>query len=179
MFARITILLIIVKQFIKALVAIVLALIVITTFKGKITKISQSIAEQKVTTYVLEKRKQTIAELRLNFGMVDQLATKKLEEAEPPIDDLAEFKAALTSLANRHSLSQTAEFAAPTEVSNVNYTISLAANSVTLLGYLKDFEALPFLTAISAIDLRTTSGNWASDSTITIQAKLHTRPPID
>ena len=151
--------------------AVVAAIIVV--FSGQqIVKISNSLAEQRATAFILEKRSETITQLKEDFKLVGD-ADKKIENAFPPADNVLEFVAALETLANQNGVSQGLSFSAPVEGS-VDYTIAIGGHIFILINYLKNFEKIPYFSAISSVSLNA-PGGWEGNSTISLKAKVYTR----
>ncbi len=179
MFSKKDFILKILKQIIKAGVAVGLALAVIYVCKARIVTITNSLGEQRVAAFVLEKKSQTIRQLQSDFKLVGG-ADKIIASAKPPSDNLADFQAALESAANRNSLSGNVVFVPPSpDKTSVDYSVSLGGNIITLIAYLRDFESLSYFTALSAAQLRPQSGNWENNSAITLNGRVYTKPVSD
>ncbi|MEK9154834.1 MAG: hypothetical protein AAB596_02090 [Patescibacteria group bacterium] len=164
---------IIFKNFLKAVAAIIIAIIALLFFSRQIVKISESLAEQRASAFILEKKNDVITQLSEDFNLIGD-ADKKIENAFPPAENILGFVAALETLSNQTSLNQVLSFGTPV-VSSIDYNIKLSGNISNLISYLKRFEKLPYFTEISSINLSASSGNWENDSLISLEAKIHTK----
>lgn len=172
MFSRKQLIIKILKLAARAVIAVIVAAIVVIFFSQRISKISASLAEQRASAFILEKRSETNAQLKEDFKIVGE-ADKKINDAFPPADNILGFVAALETLALRNSLQQSLGFGAPAD-SSIDYSITLSGNIFIFINYLKDFEKFPFFTAISSVDLNA-PGGWEGNSTISMRAKVYTK----
>ena len=161
----------------KSAVAVVVAIILINFLKTKIVNISSSLAMQKQSAYALERRSQTIRQLRTDFESVGE-GESYLYSARPDADNVVDFKAALDSIANRQSLQSLVSFALPApDQTTIDYSVDLSAGASTLINYLKYFEKLPYLTGINSLDIRADQNySWESSARVGIKARLYTKP---
>ncbi|MBI4812412.1 hypothetical protein HY798_03170 [Candidatus Falkowbacteria bacterium] len=161
------------KQLLRAGAVIFVAFLAIIFFSRQISKISRSIAEQRSLSSVLEKRNDTLAQLRKDFEVIDGFDAK-IENAIPPVDNILDFVSSLEDLAETNSIDQTLSFESPVS-SSINYGINLNGNIISLIKYLKSFEKLPYFTAISSINLSAPYGDWNGNSSVSLRAKVHTK----
>lgn len=168
------------RNLLKAAATAIAAVFLVLFLSGQISKISESIVKNKRTTFLLEKRTETLSELRNNLKIIGD-NEKKIEEAMPPVDNILDFVAALEAVASENSLQQSLKFGTPVQVTagqiySIDYYVTLNGNVVTLLNYLKRFEQLPYVTGISRINLQaSTPRGWEDDSSVSIQGKLYVR----
>jgi len=172
MFNKKQLILTIFKISLKAVIATVIAIIIIVFSSQQISKISNSLKEQRTAAFILEKKTETISQLREDFNLVDE-ADRKISDAFPPADNILGFVTSLENLASQNGLQQTISFGTPAD-SSIDYNLTLNANIFTLINYLKNFEKLPYFTGISSINLNAPSG-WEGNSTISIRAKVYTK----
>ena len=172
MFSKKQLILKILKIAARAVIAAVVAVIVVIFFSQRISKISFSLAEPRATAFFLGKRRETTAQLGEDFKIVGE-ADKKMNDAFPPTDNILGFVGALETLALRNSLQQSFSFGTPAD-SGIDYNIILNGNIFIFINYLKDFERLPFFTAISSVSL-SAPGGWEGNSTISMRAKVWTK----
>lgn len=165
------------KYLIRGGIAIVLAVVLVMFFGSRIAKISNSISEQRLTASILDRRQETIAQLQKDFEIIGN-ADQKIAKAFPPVDNVLEFAAALDNLAGQNSIQQKVNFDNPSEDElSINYVISFDSNIFNLKNYLKGFELLPYFTAISSLELQSsTDSNWDSDSLISFKATVYSQP---
>lgn len=161
---------------------IIVFTIIITTIVGRsISKNADSLHRNAALAKLLENQTadtQLIKNKLQPLGDVDA----QISSAFPTPDNVSDFVSSLESIAAKNSLVQTLHFGPPTPSSDSG-TLSLATieYSGTVTGsinplneYLKNFEALPFFTKITAIDINSSSG-WSKDATINFKAVLFIR----
>jgi len=163
----------------RATLSVLIAIFIVFFSIKKISKISESIMENKRTSFILEKRNEVISDLRKNFQLIGD-KDKKIEEAIIPTDNILDFVAILESLASQNSLQQSLKFGTPVlvvnNVSSIDYYLTLNGNIITLMNYLKGFEKLPYITGISLINFQAlTDKGWENNSSVSIQGKLYVR----
>jgi hypothetical protein len=108
----------------RATLSVLVAIFIVLFSTQKISKISESMMENKRTSFILEKRNEVIAELRKNFQLIGD-KDKKIKEAIIPTDNILDFVAILESLASQNSLQQSLKFGTP----------ALAVNDVSSIDY--------------------------------------------
>lgn len=154
--------------------AAVAAAVVIFFSSSQISKISQTIREQRISAFVLEKRSETIFQLREGFRVIGD-ADKKIEEALPPAENILGFVAGMENLASQNSVQQILSFSVLAD-KIIDYNINLNVNISSLINYLKNFEKLPYFTGISSINLSASSvGGWEENSAVSLRAKFFIR----
>lgn len=174
MFNRKQLIIKILKNLLKAGVAVLVAVIVIFFSGRQISKISQTVSEQRISAFILEKRSETIFQLRDGFKVIGN-ADKKIEESLPLAENILGFVAGLENLASQNSVQQILSFSVPAD-KVIDYNINLSANISVLINYLKNFEKLPYFTGISSINLSASSvGGWEENSAVSLKAKVFIR----
>lgn len=174
MFSKKQLIIKILKNLLKAGVAVAVAIIVIFFTGRQISKISQTINEQRISAFILEKRSETISQLKEGFRVIGS-ADKKIEESLPPAENILGFVAALENLASQNSIQQILNFSAPAE-KIIDYNINLSANISVLINFLKNFEKIPYFTGISSINLSASPvGGWEENSAVSLKAKFFIR----
>lgn len=163
----------------KSILAIVLASIIVSFLMKEISKISNSIMENKKASFILEKRSEIIQNLKKDFQLVGD-KDKDVEEALIPVDNILNFVAATESLANQYSLQSSIKFETPTLVSgniySINYSLILNGNIFTLINYIKSFEKLPYFSGIVSINYQSlTERGWEDNSSINIKGKIYVK----
>lgn len=184
MFSKNQIKIIILKNLAKAAVAVLFSIIVILFFSQQISQISNSLSETRKSSFILAKRNETLDRLRKDLAVIGG-KDKKIEDALPSIDNILGFVETLESLASRHSLGQSYNFGTPVPFRTVDENFSLAiidynltvnADAVALTNYLKDFEKIPYFSAISSININAPAGRGFKDSSlISMKAKLYAK----
>jgi len=175
---------IIIKNSLKALIAISIAGIFIYLVSARITKISQSISETKSLFTALSRRSETLFKLRKDLENADAVQ-QKLADALIPSNNILNFVTALENLAAQNGIQQINNFEIPSPLppeengdilAVINYKINLSGTVTSLIAYLKNFEQLPFITSISSLSLTASQpGGWENASNIQLNAKLYTR----
>lgn len=153
-----------------AFLAIVVAFIAVSFLKKEIIAINKSVIEQKGLAALLERRSETVSQLKNDHDKVEGLDAKILG-AMPPADNILDFVAALESIGTKNSIQQILNFNTPNG-QVIDYSITLNGNVFSLIDYLKDFEKLPYLTNISSVNV-ISQGDWMNNSSIYLSAKLH------
>lgn len=184
MFNRKQLTLVIAQKLMKAVVAAFIAILIVVFISSQIVKIGDTIQKKRTLSYILEKKSETIDNLRQSFNKIGD-GDKRVKDALPTADNILDFVAALESLAASTSLQQSTHFGTPVptaitsgniSVSSIDYGTTLNGNISTLINYLKGHEKLPYFSGISSITLNTASDKgWEGDSSVTIQAKIYTR----
>lgn len=169
---------------VNALAVLFIAIVIVWFASRQITVIAKSLQEKRLTEAVFEKKSETVIKLQNDFESIGD-RDKKVEEALLSSNNILEFVGILESLATRYALQQTIKFGVPVPVdgtpegvnlSRIDYNITLTGNISTLAKYLSDFEALPYYTHASSVNLSTQSPQgWEDVSTITIQAKIYVK----
>lgn len=170
----------------------VIALLIATTFAivgafiigAQISKIKTSLIEIKRSAYVLEKRGETVAGLRVDFVRVGKIEDA-IATAFIPDDNIVDFIATLDALALTHSLSASSQFSSPsaqltmadgTVISALDFSINANGNYATLMKYVAGFNELPYLTSISNISLNSNASKGIEESaSISIQGRVYTK----
>lgn len=175
---------IILKHLLRAFIALAISSALIFIISRQISKIGNSLMENKKLSFIFEKRNETIKKLRQDFEMIGGNA-QKMQNALPPADNILEFVGALESLSAQNSLAQSLKFDTPVDfssvqdgnlkISTVDYNINLNGNIFILLNYLRSFEKLPYFTGISFFNL--SGSNWENNSSISMKARLYVKTP--
>lgn len=185
MFNKRQLLIDIAKDLAIMITAITIAAFVVAFFSKQITTIGNALIEKKKLSIVLEKRGELLAGLKQDFSIVGE-GDQHIKEAFPPSDDIFSFVAVLENLASQTAIEQTYHFGVPVPAQSVgnavplsviDYSITAKGNVRTLIGYLKEFEKLPYFSGISNI---TISGSgergWEDSAQATMQARVYTTP---
>lgn len=161
----------------KSAVAVIIALVLVNIFQNKIVGISKDLRLQKQASFTLEKRSQTIRQLQNDFKLIGE-GEKFLETSRPDVDNVVDFKAALESAANRQAMPAVVEFSQPSaDQSTIDYMLTFSSGAVPLIGFLKYFETMPYLTAVRAIDIRAEQGgSIESTARVNLRGRVYTKP---
>ena len=157
----------------KAGIAVVVAAVVVGFSSRQISKISDSLAEQRAAVFTLERRNETVSQIREDFKIIGN-ADAKIEAAFPSRDNIIEFVTALERTASQNAVQQSLSFGVPVN-NSIDYGINLTANINTLINYLKTFEKLSYFTAVSSVNLSASSAGWESNSSISMRAKVYAK----
>jgi hypothetical protein len=175
MFTKKQLLMMILKNLLKASLAAAFAIAVIVFTGGQIGKISNSLVEQRTATFILEKRNETISRLAEDFKKIGG-TDEKIKNAFPPVDNILDFVAALENLSVQNSIQETHSFGTPSETrDSIDYGINMSANIFSLINYLKSFEKLPYFTGVSGISLSAQGNGWEGNSLVSLKARVYTR----
>jgi hypothetical protein len=155
--------------------AVLFAIFIVIFSSKQIQKISVSLAEQRLASFILEKKSETISQLTKDFKLIGD-AEDRIKNAFPPVDNILDFVSAMENLLIQNSIQGTASFNSPPESGEyIDYNISLNAGVGFLINYLKGFEKLPFFTGITSINLNAQGGGWDGNSAVSIRSRVYTR----
>ena len=175
MFTKKQLLIKIFKNVLKAGVAIAVAASIVIFTGEQISKISNSLIEQRTAAFILEKRSETISRLAKDFVTVGN-TDEKIKNAFPPVDNILGFVATLENLFVQNSIQGTYSFGTPSEAGDyIDYGLNINANIFSLINYLKSFENLPYFTRILSIGLGAQGNGWEGNSLVSLRAKIYTR----
>lgn len=171
----------------KAVIAIGVAVMIVSIFSERITKIGLTLSEKRVMTLALQKRSETVATLRDTFAAIGN-SDQRIRDAFLTTDNVLEFVTAVETIGNQNSMQQSLKFGVPepplVETSTiiiipVSYTITANGTITTLSNYMHQFEALSYFAGIRSITISTGSPKgWEDTSTITIQGTLYTKKSL-
>lgn len=173
------------KRFLKALIAVIIAISAIWFLSGQISKAGNVILEKKKLSLILSKRNEITLKLTEDFQVVGS-NDKKIADALPPADSILEFISTLDGIAQRNGFNQTLRFGTPVLfssdagkilLSTIDYSITMDGAAVTnFTKYLEEFERMPYFSGISNVIFNSPGGRgWDDNSTILMQAKLYTK----
>ncbi len=95
----------ILKNLLKALAALSVAVTVVVLVSNQITKTINSLAEKKKAAFFLSTRTQMLGLLRADLEKIG-VNDKKLEQALPPDDNISGFLSTLKSIADQNGLNK-------------------------------------------------------------------------
>lgn len=177
----------IIPHILKAVIAIGIAIILISLFTTRITKIEVTLREKKVMTLALQQRSETISTLRNTFATIGD-SDKKILDAFLTTDNVLEFVTAVETIGNQNSMQQSLKFATPelplietpvVTVIPVGYIATTNGTVTTLSNYLRQFETLSYFAGIKSITIATGSPKgWEDSSSITMQGTLYTKKSL-
>jgi hypothetical protein len=165
----------IIKKILPGLAVVIICFGLIYYFRLAINQIAAKIDEQQNTAFVLENRNITLTKLKNDFAKIGQVE-QKIASVMPPVDDIQEFSTALDSVAVRGALTQAVNFSSPVDENSVDFSVLLNANIFSLIKYLQDFEALPFVAGIDAINIQAQAANWEGDGNVNLGGIIFTKP---
>ncbi len=157
----------------KAGIAVVVAAVVVGFSSRQISKISDSLAEQRAAVFTLERRNETVSQIREDFKIIGN-ADVKIETAFPSRDNIIEFVTALERAASQNAVQQSLSFGVPI-ANSIDYGINLTSNINTLISYLKTHEKLPYFTAVLSIGFNAPSGGWENNASVSMRAMVYAR----
>jgi Tfp pilus assembly protein PilO len=171
------------RQSVIALLAIIIA-VTANFFIGKaIGKISDSLSQKEKLSSILSLRVENIQQLKNSLALLGD-NDQRIRDVYPPADNILAFVSALDSIAKQNSLQQTLRFSDFMPVSDTggisvvktDYTVSLNGTVATLETYLKQLENLPFAATIGSVNLLAAPpSGWNGNSSITINGTLYAR----
>lgn len=178
MFTKTQLIITIVKNIFKSILAIGFAILVINFSTEKITTISTSLEQKRILTFSLERTTQTMYDLGKDFEEIG-VREQMLYDALPSIENILSFVSALEKLGEMEGISQRTTFgnAAPQgEFYQIPISITLNGDIDSFISYLEAFESLPFFSAITSLDIKAqSSGSWKNRSTITLQVIFYAK----
>jgi len=165
-----------------ALLAVAIAGLVVFFTSQQITRTTLLLNQKRAAAYILENRSAAIQSLRSDLTQVGTNDTN-LANAFPADDNISTFLGSLQALATQKSLQANIQVSTPVptslgnggiSVSEIDYSITLNGTAVSLIDYLKGFEALPYFAGVRSISI-TSPGGWDGNSTIVMQAVLYAK----
>lgn len=157
--------------------------IIIMFLSNQITKISDSVVQNKKLANKLAERTNLLDKLKQDVDVVGN-GDVLINNAFVPTDNIIDFISALESLAIRNSVIQAPTFNSPTEttisapfpVNIINYHNSLSGTISTFIKYTKDFEKLSYFTKINGFNISSQSPlGIEGASTVSFDATLYTK----
>lgn len=163
--------------------AILVAMLISYFLAKEITKISNTVVQNRHLATTLEKRTEVFSTLARDTQIIGNNDTI-VDNAFISSDNILEFISALESLAFKNGVTQSFHFenptpapiSAPFALSTIGYSNNISTNISGLTNYLNDFEKLPYFTNIGSLTI--TSGDplgWRGVSNISFRAKLYTK----
>lgn len=166
--------------------AVFIAVVAIWFVNNGITATAEKIVEQKKLSATLAMRNQVVAKL-IADAKQSRGAKERIEAALLPANNVLEFVGAVESMALKDNITASLRFDTPAElpelvgnplkhVYQIPFTLSVQGNILTFVQYLKDIEALPYFTKITAISISASQGGgWLDTSNISVRGILFTR----
>jgi hypothetical protein len=164
------------KKIFPAFIVVIMAIFGITFFRKSIDNILINIEQQQASAFVLINRGQAALQLKSDFEKIGS-PENSIKNSVLPVDNILEFVSSLDSLGVRYSLPHTDSFVPPTSENTVDFSVTLSANSQSLVSYLQDFEKLPYMAEVDSLSVVAQGKNWDEVNAVTIHGDLFTRPP--
>ena len=165
-----------------SLVVMSVAAIIIFILSNEIGRMSDSVALNNHLKAELDKRIGLFEELKHDTQIIGTNDVK-IGNAFVPSDNILEFVSILDSLAIKNTLTETYHFetpvsstiSAPFPISTISYSNNFGTNILSFSNYLKDFNALPYLTKIEGFTITSNDPlGWLGASNISLRATLYT-----
>ena len=155
------------------------AVIVIGFVTKPIVKIADSIEQERRMEMRVEEKMQNSAIVRRELEETGTIEDK-IKNAFLTVDSIGEFISALENLSNQHSLQQSLKFgsskpATTAGILEIEFTVQLNGNILTLTSYLNDFERLPYFAAVRGITVSAPQQGWTNDSTIALSGVVYVK----
>ncbi len=184
MFTTKNLLILIIKNAIISIIAIVVSVLFITIINGKITKITDGVVKNHQIENELKKKTELLSVIEKDVALIGENYSL-IDQAFIPSDDINNFMSSLDKLGNKDKLIQKYRFDSPVDYQNIDtvytstikYSNNINTNIDKTIKYLREFEVLPYFTKIEGINISSQSKNgWNDDSTnISIRAILLTK----
>lgn len=182
---------IVLTNFIKSLITIVLAIIIIYIFSAKIDAISQSIKGGKLSSSILQNKIDSISKLRNDFDKISELDKEVLSKiilTKHSFKFTDELKRTVNAISPQQPIATFSGEAVKNYEINTNnntgikiysqdYNLTSKGDIYFVINLLKTFNKLPHLANISSISISTGSlneGLYNKSSNISIGGKLYT-----
>ncbi|MEK7212395.1 MAG: hypothetical protein AAB686_01835 [Patescibacteria group bacterium] len=176
MFSRKQLIIYLAESIGRALLVAVLAVMLIGFLRARIAHIGNSINEQRVTSLILEKKTESVIQLRRDLARIGDAQTKILN-ALLPLEDILVFQDAVNSSASQFSLQPGFGFGNFSDTA-ADFSLSLSGGFPTLLRYLKSFEAMPYFMDMSSVQLSFSGASWEENMRIGINGRVYTRGAV-
>lgn len=174
----------ILPHILKAVIAIGIAIAIISIASERITKIEVTLNEKKAMALALQHRSETTTLLRNIFATIGD-SDKKILNSFPTTDNVLEFVTAVETIGNQNSMQQSLRFGTPESpisttpavtIVPVGYTVTTNGTIMTLANYIRQFQELSYFASIRSMTIATGAAKgWEDNSTITIQGTLYTK----
>lgn len=174
----------ILKRAAIAFAVTVAAILFISAVGKEIKKISDSMVQKKILSVTLQKRKETIEELRFDLSTVGE-NYERIRNSFPPSDNILDFVAYLENSAAQKSLTQSFKFGAPAvfntasqelNLVTIDFTLDLKGPIPFLINYLEDLENGAYFVEILSANISAPSpGGWEGNAQAAISARLYAK----
>ncbi|TSC51851.1 MAG: hypothetical protein LiPW41_798 [Parcubacteria group bacterium LiPW_41] len=174
----------IIKLSIFFLILLSISIGIIVFLRIRIEKIQTTLQENQRLIRSLERRGETISELRKQFEEIKTTDTTIID-AFPYSDDILSTINSIELIANTHGLQIVKQFGTPTlfmtipdgtKISVIPFSLSLQGNVNSLTKFLSAVESLPYFVSISSASLQSQStSDWNNISSISLSGSLYTR----
>lgn len=182
MFTTKNLLMLIGRNAIIAILAVVLALIVAGILSQQITHLSNDAQKNHLLASALEKRTELFTTIKRDTEIVGANDTL-IEQAFIPSNNILEFVATLEALSLKNGIIQAFHFdtpitgavSPPFPLATVAYSNSLSGDLSAFSNYLKDFEQLHYFTKIESLSISAQDkSGWRGASTMSYRASIYT-----
>lgn len=183
MFTKKYLALLIGKHTLVTIVMVSISLSVVFFLSKEITKVSDSIVNNKKIERSLLDRTAHIGQIKYEANLIGNNDTI-INNAFIPADNIAPFISDLDTLSLKNSVIQVFHFASPVEtaitspfpLSTITYNNSISATLPNLIKYMKDFESMHYFTKINSLTITAQTPSGINDiSNISLQAILYTK----
>jgi len=174
----------IIRTVILFIVLLIVSIGTIVFLRTRINKIQTTLQENQRLLHSLERRGETIAELRKQFGEIKTTDTSIIDSF-PYSDDILEAINSIELIAHTHGLQIVKQFGTPipfmtipdgTKISSIQFSLSLQGNVSSLTKFLNAVESLPYFISISSISIQSqSSASWNEISNLSLGGILYTR----
>lgn len=182
MFTTKNLLLLIGRHALIAILAIGAAVLTAGFLSQQITRLSDDVLKNRNLASALEKRTELFAAVKRDTELVGTNDTL-IEQAFIPSNNILDFVFTIESLALKNGVTQAFHFDTPTPspvsapfpLATVTYSNSLSGDLKGFLGYLKDFEGLPYFTKIESLNISSSGkADWRDTGTMSFRASVQT-----
>ena len=169
-----------IKYSVWAIIALSLSIIIILILSGRINKIAKDMEDARTAEAILNRRVETISNLRAGLE-ASKTNYKKILETIPPADNPLGFLTSMEEITSKYRITQSIRFRPLPEggvqsIQEVEYDLIITANISTLINYLEDVENLNFVSGITSISL-SNDATWNNLSSISMKGILLVRSP--
>jgi len=143
------------------------------------SSIADSIVEGRTLAFTIEKRAETVRNLKDQLSRIGD-KEEKLVNAIPPIENILGFVRAMKDAGRAYSDQYAVSFGAPQKGDSgffeVPYDARFGGTVSDITAYIRRVESLPFFSSIESIEVRAREGgSWKNASTLIITGKLYAR----
>lgn len=171
------------KNILISFCVVVISFFIVIFISKKITTITSNVNINKKLQNTLQERSTLLGKLKSDMAIVDD-NDKYIQNAFPSSDNISDFVSTIESTAFKNAVSDSIHFSTPAkseitspfQVDTIDFNNSLSGNLSIIIGYMKEFEALPYFVKMNSLNISSQDAmGIVGDSSSTYGATLYTK----